>query len=245
MPAWSKITVCPSISLGVSAIASIPRDLHIRRLGGIVKVIDLMAFLSSWPNGRPALHTDPPRYYAFSNYEHRLFHIWNAFEPTGMLWESSSEYWVSEGMNTYYNSKALVELGFAKKGKILISEYKWYLQEIVGTKYDVPLTEAYKYGNWQEFNQYVWLGYKKGALVSYLLDAEIQKLTNGLKSLDDLQKLMYELYGAHRGCYSTKDVQKHLESLVSQSLQSFFENYVYGTTKLPLSLEGDYLVVKL
>jgi len=162
-----------------------------------------------------------------------------------MLWESSSEYWVSEGMNTYYNSKALVELGFAKKGKILISEYKWYLQEIVGTKYDVPLTEAYKYGNWQEFNQYVRLGYKKGALVSYLLDAEIQKLTNGLKSLDDLQKLMYELYGAHRGCYSTKDVQKHLESLVSQSLQSFFENYVYGTTKLPLSLEGDCLVVKL
>jgi len=189
------------------------------------------------------LYTDPPRYYAFSNYAHRLFHTWNAFEPTGMRSESASEHWIVEGMNTYYNSKALVELNLLNIDRLMTSEYNWYVKEIVRTKYDVPLTESLKQGNMEDFDQYIWLGYRKGALVSYVFDIVIQIVTNGSRSLDDLQKVMYGLYGGHRGSYSTKDVQRHMESLTGFSFQSLFDKYVYGSTRLPLFLEGSQLSI--
>ena len=189
-----------------------------------------------------ALNTAPPEY-AFSNYAHRLFHIWNAWDPTGMKSESNSEQWIVEGMNTYYNYKALVELGLLKKGRILISEYGWYAREIVGTKFDVALTESFKYGNRSDFDQYIWLLYRKGALVWYVLDTVIQSVTNDTKSLNHLQKVMYDQYGGCRSSYSTKDVQKHLETITGYSFQSLFDNYVYGTTRLPLFLQGEQVLV--
>jgi predicted metalloprotease with PDZ domain len=189
------------------------------------------------------LDADPPRYYAFGNYAHRLFHIWNAFEPTGMRSDTSSERWVSEGMNVYYNSKALAELGLLNRDRVARSEYEWYVREIVGTKYDVSLMEAGNYGSWQNFDQYIWLYYRKGALVWYIFDGAIQTVTGGSRSLDDLQKLMYNLYGGHRGSYSTKDVQKHLETIAGISFESLFQNYVYGTTRLPLFIDGNRVAI--
>ena len=189
------------------------------------------------------LHTNPPGYYAFSNYAHRLFHTWNAFEPTGMSSESASEHWIVEGMNTYYNSKALVELNLLSRDRLMIGEYDWYAKEIVGTKYDVPLTESLKQGNRENFDRYIWLGYRKGALVRYVFDNVVQSVTSGSRSLDNLQSVMYDLYGGHRTSYNTKDVQKHLETLTGSSFQSLFEKYVYGSARLPLFLEGGRLSV--
>jgi len=87
--------------------------------------------------------------------------------------------------------------------KILIGEYRWYIDLVTGTKFDVPLAEAFKYGDRQNFDRYIWLGYRKGALVWYVFDTVIQSVTNGSKSLDDLQRIVYDLYGGHQGSYSS------------------------------------------
>jgi predicted metalloprotease with PDZ domain len=67
----------------------------------------------------------------------------------------------------------------------------------------------------------------RGAVLAMLLDAEIQRLTSGQKSLIDVMLLLNARYGANRSF----DEQTFIAELVKEvhpDLQQFFSNYIEG-----------------
>lgn len=189
------------------------------------------------------LVTNPPPNVNYNEYAHRVFHIWNAFEPTGMAMNSSEESWFCEGTNVYYNDKAVVQLGIKCELTAIAYYLNEYLAEYVGTEFDVPLVEAYKYADWANFNKYNWLYYHKGALVSYLLDEAIMKVTGGDRSLDDVLKIVYARYGGFKGAIANDDIIQILTSVTAFDFSNFFERFIFGTERLPLKIEGAGLTI--
>lgn len=168
-------------------------------------------------------------------FEHRVFHTWNAFPPFGMAHRSNEELWFVEGTNVYYE-KATVDLGITKATRTQFLRYplSFYLNEIVGTKNDIPLARVsldQSYPVWR-------LPYWKGALVSFMLDELIKKLSDGKLSLADLLATMYERFRDRKCCFSNRDIITIVRQLTGVDLWRFFQAYIYGTDRLPLVLVG-------
>ena len=72
--------------------------------------------------------------------------------------------------------------------------------------------------------------YSKGAVVGFLLDTEIQKLTNGKKSLDDVLRVMYEKFQPTG--YEENDFRKVVAKVAGEDLTEFFDRYVDSTDEL-------------
>jgi len=227
---------------------------YMTRLFG--RSVPLETYLAVWvPNADDGKHvaglewsdsqglcTDPPPNVSYVEYAHRVFHTWNAFPPTGMNIKSLEELWFVEGTNYYYDhGKALDQLGI--KSDYMANFLRTYLTEYVGTEFDVPIAYAYRYGNWTSFNKYNWLYYNKGALVSFLLDETIIRITNGVRSLDDLLKIAYARYGGCKGAVGNTDLIQILNTFSTFNFTEFFDRYIYGTKKLPLRIDGNRLII--
>jgi predicted metalloprotease with PDZ domain len=195
-----------------------------------------------WSNSQGIVTSRQPNI-NYNEYIHRVFHTWNAFDPTGMAMNSNKEIWFSEGTNTYYDDKAVVQLGIKRDLTVMGDYLKEYLNEYVGTQFDVALSEAYKYANFGNFNMYNWLYYHKGALVSYLLDQTIMNVTRRNRSFDDLLKAVYVRYGGFKGALANADLMQMLNSITGFNFTVFFDKFVFGIEKLPLRLQGDGLTV--
>jgi hypothetical protein len=178
-------------------------------------------------------------------YAHRVFHIWNVFPPTGMQAERTDRdwtWWAAEGIAIYYNTKALVDLGYLKGNEHLRDDFNRYVREFLGTMNDAPVAQAFKL--WDiSTDAYFFVTYRKGALVSLLMDALTRKVTNGNKALDDLMRTLYERYGGMKGVYANKDMIRLLDSMTGFDFTTFFSKYVYGKDRLPLKvMPGDLAV---
>jgi predicted metalloprotease with PDZ domain len=171
-------------------------------------------------------------------FSHQVFHTWNAWSPGGMASQSDEEQWFIEGIDVYYESKVLLDLGILTEHTVLKDLYREYLSQYVGTKYDVPLTEAPKHWNLemsgQDAQRYSFIIYQKGALVSLMLDIQIRIATNGEKTIDQLMSYMYSRYGGKKGQFSNNDVMGALRFLTGRDFSVLFNQYVYGTQRLPL-----------
>lgn len=164
-------------------------------------------------------------------FEHRVFHTWNGFPPFGMNARSNEELWFIEGTDVYYEKVTCV-LGIIDASSFLQYVLRFYLNEIVGKEYDIPLSQAnmnQPYPLWR-------LPYWKGALVSFMLDELIRKVSGGTHSLDDVLAMMYERYGRMRGVYSNRDILRVLNSLTACDFDLFFAKYIYGNERLPLKI---------
>jgi hypothetical protein len=171
-------------------------------------------------------------------YAHRVFHIWNVFPPTGMQAERTDRdwtWWAAEGIAIYYNTRAVVDLGYLKGNEQLRDDFNRYLREFLGTKNDAPVAQAFKLWD-MSTDAYFFVTYRKGALVSFLMDTLTQKVTNGNKTLDDLMRALYERYGGMKGVYTNRDMIRLLNSITGFDFTIFFNKYVYGKDRLPLKL---------
>lgn len=195
-----------------------------------------------WSNSQ-GIVTAPQPNINYNEFVHRVFHTWNAFEPTGIAANSREELWFVEGTNMYYDDKAVVQLGIKQELTTMGSYLNEYLSQYVGTRFDVPLSEAYKYADFGNFNEYTWLDYHKGALVSYLLDETISNVTNGNRSFDDLLKAAYARNGGYKGTLANDDLIPMLDSITGFDFSVFFSKFVFGTEKLPLKIQDGSLTV--
>jgi predicted metalloprotease with PDZ domain len=73
--------------------------------------------------------------------------------------------------------------------------------------------------------------YAKGAVVGFLLDAEIRRRTEGRKSLDDVMRLAYARHAGERG-FTSAEFQKVAEEASGLAPREFFDAYVRGTKEL-------------
>ena len=157
----------------------------------------------------------------YYQYAHRLFHTYNAFYPYGMRIMPG---WFLEGANEYYDSLAKLHIRKGYPLKRLIRAYQDnYLK--LKNKYDEPL-KGIKCGekNWERSD---FLLYKKGALVSFLLDREIRKTNKGKKSLDDVLQILYKKYGQKKNGAITDDIiVKIANKIAGKNMEYFFNKYI-------------------
>jgi predicted metalloprotease with PDZ domain len=176
-------------------------------------------------------------------FSHQAFHRWNGWAPLGMDSSDDDIKWIVEGIDVYYEDKILIDLGITEKFSEtnLYKIYKKYYKDIAGTEDDMSVVEAGKYKTVTKSSAANFIIYRKGALVSMLLDFKIQEATNGTKSLNDVMKEMYRRYGGYKEKYTTSDFLEVVNSVSGTDLTDFFGKYVYGKEKLPLEeYFGDY-----
>jgi hypothetical protein len=179
---------------------------------------------------------------------HEVFHEWNG--DSGAFFGS---FFLTEGLTTYYEYHALSKTGLWTRDQYfqgLIREYNEYKQRIVGTSSDVSL-EPPRSGI--DLDLY----YRKGAVVGYLLNEEMSKVTDGERDMDDLMRYLFEhwamqnphpeaWYAPYESAYfvSANDLLKAVNTVTGHDFTRFFGAYVFGTAQLPISIEGGELRIR-
>jgi hypothetical protein len=164
----------------------------------------------------------------WDNFAHMLSHNW-----TMDLERADAPWYVTEGFVEYLQVKITLAKGYISQTRYqehLRRKYDWYAT-VAGTKKDLSLVEAPTDTHVQ---------YDKGALVALLLDESLRSGTNGQVGLEDLMQLLYREASSTR--LSTQRIKELTSKLAGRDFSSFFDNYVTGRTRLPLTIEGDQVV---
>lgn len=199
---------------------------------------------------RPATFTDDKAYDRFLGLvSHEMFHTWNVkqLRPAGIVpYDYQREnytdlLWVAEGSTSYYGDLTLVRTGLKTP-----KEYLKGLAKSIGGFRVLPgrrvqsLAES-SFDAWIKFNKaspdsanHTVSFYRKGALVSLLLDMELRRATNNGVSYDAVMRAMYERYPLSAGGYTTDDMLETLHDLTGESFVPFFGRFVSGIAPLPL-----------
>ncbi len=162
---------------------------------------------------------------------HEHFHAWNVkrlrpaelgpFDYENEVYTRSL--WVVEGVTDYYADLIVRRAGLSSDEEYLaaLSGQIASLQTTPGRL--VQPLESASYDAWIKYyrpdensaNASISY-YTKGAVVAFLLDAEIRRRTAGERSLDDLMRLLYARFSGPRG-YTPADVRSAVADLVGGS----------------------------
>ncbi len=160
---------------------------------------------------------------------HETIHLWNGHT----LIPKEQEEWFKEGFTDYLTNilltrnKIIDEPTFYKRFENVITKYN-ITRDLLQNKLSIQ-----ECGNNKDQNRY--LVYGGGELVALALDVEIRKSTNNTKSLDDLFAGLYAQFGKTNTPYELKDIIAVSNQITNQNFQSFFDDYVTGTKRIPIT----------
>ncbi len=179
---------------------------------------------------------------------HEYFHLWNVkrirpIELGPFDYENENythQLWVAEGFTSMYDNHILRRAGLSSVDKYLsdVASDFTYVVNTPGTRIQ-SLAEA----SWDAWIKYYRPNensinsqssyYTKGAAVTTLLNLEILQATAGQRSLDDVLRSLYQTYylGENRG-FTEQEIQMAIEQVAGQSMESFFQDYIWGTAPL-------------
>jgi predicted metalloprotease with PDZ domain len=159
-------------------------------------------------------------------FAHEFFHLWNgkSFTP----YADDTE-WFKEGFTNYYTLKALHHIGYLNDDSYLELLANFFYQ-----KYDsddgvgsLSMTDgALKHDHWG-------LIYSGGMFVAIAQDMQIRSSSKNQNSLDELMRFMFDNYSDNG--YDIGDIERELDKLNTVSQEDFFERYILGTERIPLS----------
>jgi len=189
---------------------------------------------------------------------HEFFHTWNVqrMRPRGLVaqdYENEAHtelLWVAEGWTSYYDDLLLARAGIIDEEEYLelLGRQIQRLEARPGRR--VQSLAAASFNAWTKFYQPTphqlnsTIGYyTKGAVVAFLLDAEIRRATSGRYSLDDLARRLRERSEAERAealsprlasmgqrrairGFTPADVRELASELARRDLSAFFERNV-------------------
>lgn len=198
---------------------------------------------------RPFVFKNPDNYRGFLGLvSHEFFHTWNVkqLRPVGIHPYDYSrenyvrELWIAEGTTDYYGPIILLRTGF-----LSLQNYLSRLASTIrgdrsrpGNAIESPVESSFdawvKYwkNNRQAFNSETDY-YDRGANVSLALDMEIRRHSKNKHSLDDVMKTMFQRYRLKDKGYTVENFRSVAEEYAGTSLEKFFDDYVFGTAKLP------------
>ena len=84
--------------------------------------------------------------------------------------------------------------------------------------------------------------YSKGALLAFVLDIEIRRVTNDTKTLDDIVRYIWDNF--RENGLENSSVKLVLEKLTNKDFSKFFSSYVYGVKDLPLDNAFKYVGIE-
>ena len=145
---------------------------------------------------------------------HEYFHAWNVkrlrpvelgpFDYENEVYTKSL--WFAEGVTDYYADLLLPRAGVATRDEYLnaLSSQIRSLQTTPGRLEQSAEMASYdawiKYYRTDENTANTSISYYvKGAVIGFVLDAKLRRLTNGAKSLDDVMRLMYSRFSGEKG----------------------------------------------
>ena len=201
-------------------------------------------------------YRDPKRYRSWLGLvSHEFFHTWNVrrLRPRALVKYRYGaenyfrELWVAEGVTSYYDDLALVRAGISKPDEYLkdLTKQVERLQNTAG-RLKQSLAES-SYDSWIKFyrpnensSNTTISYYNKGAIVAFLLDIEIRRLTGNKRSLDDVMQKLYESYALKEG-YTNEDVMEAVDGIVKSDWASWFEKAIDSTEELDYQPALDWL----
>ncbi|MEO8269613.1 MAG: hypothetical protein ABI557_07835 [Aureliella sp.] len=176
---------------------------------------------------------------------HEFFHTWNVrrLRPKALMHydyeveQFVAELWIAEGITSYFDDLALVRTGLCTR-----DEYLARLTKIVQTVQSSPgrLVQDLRNASWDAWTKHYRPDensgnsrisyYLKGAVVAWLLDVELQKVSDGAAGLADV---MRQLWQRHlKTGYTLEDFEKIVEELVSPDLRQWLESAVRDASEV-------------
>jgi predicted metalloprotease with PDZ domain len=217
--------------------------LHLSSRGGGTEHINSTIMQTS-----PYRFKNPGSYRGFLGLvSHEYLHTWNVkrLRPKGILpydymrENYLNELWVAEGTTSYYGELLLARAGFIPVSAMLDGLASGVqsdrqrpgnkVQSVTESSFDAWI-KLWK-NNQQSYNSETDY-YGKGSDVSLLLDLEIRQRSKNNYSLDDVMRTLYRRFPLSGKGYTVDDVRTIAEDLAGGSLQSLFDNYVFGTTAI-------------
>jgi predicted metalloprotease with PDZ domain len=180
---------------------------------------------------------------------HEFFHVWNIklLRPVelGPFDYENENYtrslWVAEGITDYYGP-----LTVRRAGLSTTDEYLAALSEVIRLLQSTPGRQAQSV---EEASWDAWIKlyrpdensvnstisyYVKGAVVAWLLDARLRKITKQSQSLDDLMRLALARFAGERG-FTPEDFKALASEAAGADLSDFFRHTVESTEELDYS----------
>ncbi|MGQ4646652.1 M61 family metallopeptidase [Lyngbya aestuarii] len=181
---------------------------------------------------------------------HEFFHLWNvkrirpkALEKFDYEQENyTTSLWFCEGATSYYD--LLIPL------RAKIYDHKTFLDSLSKEITKLQTTPGRKVQPVSEASFDAWIKlyrrdansdncqisyYLKGEMVSLLLDLLIRERHRNQRSLDDVMRQMWRLFGKKEIGYTPEQLRSAIESVANVDLSKFFELYVNGTAELPFN----------
>ena len=187
---------------------------------------------------------------------HEYFHTWNVkrikpavFAPYDLRSETyTSLLWLFEGFTSYYDDLMLVRSGLIDEAAYFSLVAKTINGVLRGSGRNKQSVADSSFDAWVKYYRQdenapnaIVSYYTKGSLVGLALDLTIRAETKGKKSLDDVMRALWQVYGRD---FYTEDggrgvTEAELEALFDEvtglRLKRLLERYVRGTDDLPLA----------
>jgi len=153
---------------------------------------------------------------------HEVFHIWNGLTALNNF--TQKEYWFKEGVTNFYADITATRLGYLSEREYL-NRLEHACEAYLSASGNQAITNSYDRR----------LTYNGGSLVAAAMDFEIREYTKNTKSFDDVMRQMYHEYNHPDKMYIQKDIVKTLNSVSGKDFEPFFNTYVAGKDRLPLT----------
>ena len=154
---------------------------------------------------------------------HEVFHIWNGL--TALTPFTPKERWFLEGVTNYYSDITAKQLGYLSE-----TEYLERLESAC-EKY---LSVSHKFAIGDDFRDGRLL-YDGGHLVAASLDLQIRHLTKNRKNFNHVMQQMYRKFPDNTIEYTQRDIIRTVSKIAGENFDTFFETYIVGKERLPLS----------
>ena len=158
---------------------------------------------------------------------------------------STPSLWLSEGVTSYFAGLFVARAGLATPEEFLAS-----LSFQIRNLQDSPgrLLQSLEQSSmevWSNSNSGVGAApttvsyYVKGEVVGFLLDARIQRVTDGRGSLQDVMRTAYQRYGGERG-FEPQEFEAVVEEVAGVSFRDWFHRALATTEELDYSSALDW-----
>ncbi len=159
---------------------------------------------------------------------HEVFHIWNGLTALNPF--TSKERWFAEGVTNYYSDITAKQLDY-------LSESEFF--ERIENACEKYLAVSHEYAIGDDFRDSRLL-YEGGSLVAASLDLQIRHLTKNRKNFNHVMQQMYRKFPDNSIEYTQRDIIRTVNKVAGKDFDSFFEKYVTGKERLPISEYFNY-----
>lgn len=179
---------------------------------------------------------------------HEYFHAWNVkhirpkvlgpFDYAKQV--RTGNLWFAEGVTDYYAYRTTYRAQLQDEVRML-ETYAMQIAELQGSRKRLQKTiEEVSIGAWETggFGDDDLSYYTKGSIIGLLLDAAIRDATKGVKSLDDVMRLLYRNHRLPKPGFEEDSLRVAINEVAGADLSAIYSRMVRSKQEMPYELLG-------